>query len=111
MSGTCVEVNLTELGVAKIRDSKDLSLDPQSSTFTVLEMPIEAWTVFLSEVTEQTPPGTNGSISLNKQLDGDVVLTSKESNASLRYDTDEWAAFKAGVADGDFEPPLASDDI
>ncbi|MGH1488571.1 MAG: DUF397 domain-containing protein [Acidimicrobiales bacterium] len=99
---TCIEVNLSG-PVVGVRDSKDLAADPDAP-FPSIQVPADRWSMFLSEVMGESTPGDNGSIFFNEEDGGNVVLTSAESDVALTYDSDEWIAFKGGVADGDFGP-------
>ena len=99
---TCVEVRF-DRDIVGVRDSKDLLADPQA-TFPFLEVPADRWPLFLSEVLGESPSGENGFVFFSEATDGDVTLTTADADVSLRYDSEEWAAFRAGVTDGDFGP-------
>lgn len=88
-----------------VRDSKQNDPAGNEDSQPILNVEPQAWLTFLSEVLEQSPAGTNESLFFSRQSNGDMVLTNAaQPDISLRYDSEEWDAFSAGVADGDFGP-------
>lgn len=92
-TGDCVEVAPAAEGV-QLRHSKR----PEDGTIIFSQA---AWTTFLQE-TRADLPSANGVATVTK--DGtDTHLTARQSAVTLRFDADEWSAFRAGALDGEFD--------
>lgn len=92
-TGSCVEVAPTADGVM-VRHSKH----PTAGTIT---FPHSAWAAFIHEA-QADLPSTNGVAAVTK-LDADTLVSSLHTCVELRFNHDEWGAFIAGVADGEFD--------
>lgn len=93
-TGNCVEVAPTGHNVV-IRHSKH----PTAGTIT---FPRDAWAAFLHDAIRDAPSSTNGIVAITK-IDTDTLVRSLTTQVELRFDQDEWTAFLAGVADGEFD--------
>lgn len=89
----CVEVAPAADG-AVIRHSKH----PTAGTIT---FPLIAWTAFVRDARNGLA-NTNGVATITK-IGTDTLVTSLASSVELRYGADEWSAFLAGAADGEFD--------
>jgi hypothetical protein len=90
----CVEVAPVAAGVL-LRDTKDRGAGP------VIAFTSEQWTAFLAEVAAGDP-STNGAVEVIRTGDG-VYMSARATGVSLRFTPAEWAAFRAGVRDGEFD--------
>lgn len=98
----CVEV-FFDNDLVHIRDSKNRGVGP------VLSVPAREWTTFLEEVAGRAPAGSNTVIRVMRHVDGGASLrTHLAHGCTLSYTSAEWAAFVAGVRDGQFELPAAT---
>lgn len=79
-----------------IRHSKH----PASPT---IAFPLAAWTAFVGEVLSG-PSGVNGVARISL-ADGGASIGALGFDVSLHFDAGEWAAFRAGAADGEFDLP------
>lgn len=91
----CVEVAPTTDGVV-IRHSKH----PTAGT---IHFPHPAWAAFLHDTREGTT-GTNGIATLTP-TGTDTLVHSPHTGVELRFDADEWSAFRAGTTAGEFDLP------
>ncbi|MDQ3579006.1 MAG: DUF397 domain-containing protein [Actinomycetota bacterium] len=89
----CVEVAPTADG-AVIRHSKC----PTAGTIT---FPLVAWTAFVRDARNGLAD-TNGVATIAK-IGTDTLVTSLTTGVALRFDAEEWSAFLAGAADGEFD--------
>jgi len=92
-TGNCVEVAPTTDGVF-VRHSKH----PAAGTITFGR---PAWISFIREV-RMGGASANGSATVSR-IGTDTLVRSLQTNVELRFDQDEWAAFIAGAADGEFD--------
>lgn len=92
-TGNCVEVAPTADGVV-IRHSKH----PAAGTITFSH---QAWVAVLRDVRDSRP-SANGVATITK-IGTDTLVTSLTTEVELRFDEDEWSAFLAGAADGEFD--------
>lgn len=91
----CVEARFTQDSV-RIRDSKQHGNGP------VLEVPGQYWGTFQTDVLRGE--SSNTAVHIDRQTDGDVILRSRaRPGVALRYTAEEWSAFAAGVAEGEFD--------
>jgi Domain of unknown function (DUF397) len=91
-TGNCVEVAPTTDSVL-VRHSKH----PTAGTI-IFSLP--AWVSFIREV-QVGSAGVNGSVTATR-IGTDTLVRSAHTNIELRFDQDEWAAFIAGAAAGEF---------
>ncbi|MGH3990398.1 MAG: DUF397 domain-containing protein, partial [Pseudonocardiaceae bacterium] len=89
----CVEVAPAADGVV-IRHSKH----PSAGTIT---FPGFAWRAFVHDARDGVA-NTNGVATITKIGTGTLVK-SLHSTVALRFDAEEWSAFLAGAADGEFD--------
>jgi hypothetical protein len=89
----CVEVAPAADGVV-IRHSKH----PAAGT---IPFPFAAWATFVREARDGLTT-TNGVATITK-IGTDTLVTSIHTDVELRFDADEWSAFVAGAADGEFD--------
>lgn len=89
----CVEVAPCTGGVI-MRDSKH----PDNGTIV---FPHAAWAAFLREACGQSVP-TNGIATIAK-IGEDTLVEAWHPSVRLRFNVDEWDAFLAGAADGEFD--------
>lgn len=92
-TGNCVEVAPAVDGVI-LRHSKR----PASGTIAFSP---PAWVTFLRDARDGFAP-TNGIVTITT-IGTDTLVTSLATDVELRFDENEWAAFLAGVADGEFD--------
>ncbi|PXX53974.1 uncharacterized protein DUF397 [Nocardia tenerifensis] len=109
--GNCVLVRRrTGEQAVFIRDSKYLR-DPHNrpEVEPVIEMPSAAWAGFQSTVLEGAPTSPDsGQPTLEEVGDGGVILRGTDGTR-LAFTAEEWSAFRAGLARGEFEPrPIAA---
>jgi hypothetical protein len=90
-TGNCVEVAPAPDDVF-IRHSKH----PDAGTIAFSH---PAWELFLRDAREGATPA-NGVATITK-IGTDTLVASPE--VELRFDEGEWSAFRAGVADGEFD--------
>ncbi|MEB3371596.1 DUF397 domain-containing protein [Saccharopolyspora mangrovi] len=92
----CVEVAPTSDGVV-IRHSKH----PEAGTIAFSR---SEWEAFIGETcgSLSTP---NRAATINQSGTDTVVRSLNNSAVELRFDEDEWSAFTAGAADGEFTFP------
>ncbi|MPZ67704.1 MAG: DUF397 domain-containing protein [Pseudonocardiaceae bacterium] len=88
----CVEVDFTT-DSAELRDTKDHGAGP------VLHFTPAQWSAFLHEVLADLP-SSNGAVEVSHRGDRTVVVA---LNGTLVFTRGEWAAFLAGVHDGEFD--------
>ncbi|MQA08005.1 MAG: DUF397 domain-containing protein [Pseudonocardiaceae bacterium] len=89
----CVEVAPAADGVT-IRHSKH----PAAGTITFA---FPAWAAFLRETCDDLP-SANGIATITK-IGSDTLVRSLHTTVELRFDEDEWSAFTAGAAAGEFD--------
>ena len=89
----CVEVAPAADGVV-IRHSK------HSSAGTIT-FPGHAWRAFVHDAREGVA-STNGVATIAK-IGSETLVKSLHSTVALRFDAEEWSAFLAGAADGEFD--------
>jgi hypothetical protein len=89
----CVEVAPAAVGVL-LRDTKDKGAGP------FIAFTSEQWTAFLAEVITEAS-SSNGAVEVIHTGDGTQVHE-VASGVWLRFTPSEWAAFRAGVRDGEF---------
>lgn len=82
-------------GVSLLRDTDGPDVGP------VITFTAEQWTAFLAEVTVGMP-STNGVVEVI-HTDGDTQVHGVATGVRLRFTQSEWAAFRAGVRDGEFD--------
>ncbi len=92
-TGNCVEVAPATDAVV-IRHSKH----PAAGTIT---FPLPAWTTFLREARDGLA-SANG-VATVITVGTDTLVTPLHAAAALRFTEDEWSAFVAGAADGEFD--------
>lgn len=90
----CVEVAPAEHGML-LRDTKDCGAGP------VITFAPDQWTAFLHEV-NAAAPSTNGAVTTHV-IGTATHLRARASGVTLRFTASEWAAFRAGVRDGEFD--------
>lgn len=90
----CVEVTPAEHGVL-LRDTKDRGTGP------IVAFTPDQWTAFLREVATGAPT-TNGAVTVHT-AGTETHLRALASGVTLRFTASEWAAFRAGVRDGEFD--------
>ncbi|WP_245533541.1 DUF397 domain-containing protein [Actinoalloteichus spitiensis] len=90
----CVEVAPVADGVV-IRHSKN----PAVGT---ISFPCDAWTAFIRDASEEGRASANGVASITR-IGTDTLVRSLITEVELRFDEDEWSAFLAGVANGEFD--------
>ena len=90
----CVEVASAEQGVL-LRDTKDGGAGP------VVAFTPDQWTAFVREVAAGSS-STNGAVTVHA-VGTETHLNAVESGVTLRFTPSEWAAFRAGVRDGEFD--------
>ncbi len=97
-TGNCVEIAPMADGVA-VRHSKH----PDAGT---ISLPRDVWAMFVRETVAGAPVRADGVVTVAR--DGaETVVGSPATGVELRFDGDEWAAFRAGAADGEFDfPPI-----
>ncbi|WP_194835954.1 DUF397 domain-containing protein [Nocardia sp. XZ_19_369] len=98
--GDCVEVAI-DGALVFIRDSKYRrveSNDPAAEPTIIVKA--DQWSTFLGTITNRMSASTELTIEVD-QLGG-VNLCAAEGT-TLRFTPDEWAAFTAGVLDGEFD--------
>ena len=88
----CVEVAPAGSGVL-LRDTKDHGSGP------VIAFSAAQWAAFLAEVATDTP-SANGAAVAEPCASG--VVLHGEGGVRLSFTPSEWAAFRAGVRDGEF---------
>ncbi|HEX7662689.1 MAG TPA: DUF397 domain-containing protein [Pseudonocardiaceae bacterium] len=88
----CVEVAPAADGVV-IRHSKH----PGAGT---IAFSYDAWADFLRDASEG---GTTNGVAAIVAVGADTVVRSLTGAVELRFDDGEWSAFRAGVADGEFD--------
>jgi uncharacterized protein DUF397 len=96
----CVEVRFTGTTV-QVRDTKDHGTGP------VLSIDIATWPGFIAEVNGTAAPGSNHALRI-EHLPAGTRLHSIDGTTTLTYTDDEWTAFTAGAADGEFTVPAAA---
>lgn len=89
----CVEVAPAAEGVV-IRHSKR----PGDGTITFTHT---AWSRFLRESLGELTPA-NGVVTTHR-IGADTLVCSLRGEVELRFDDEEWAAFRAGAAAGEFD--------
>ncbi|WP_063129884.1 DUF397 domain-containing protein [Nocardia fusca] len=106
----CVEVNL-DADPVLIRDSKylrDPANNPQHQP--VITVPADRWAVFLDHVVGQLgeqPLEVPSLPAIHQHSSGEVSITAADG-ATLTYTPPEWAAFVAGIHDGEFSAGQAT---
>ncbi|RLK58379.1 DUF397 domain-containing protein [Actinokineospora cianjurensis] len=95
----CVEVRLTDTG-AEIRDTK--IADSPAITFTRAQ-----WTRWIDEVTAGRLTNDNGAVEVSTTPNAWTVRA-RDTTTTLTFTDHEWAAFRAGVADGEFSADLVA---
>ncbi len=85
-----------------VRDTKDHGAGP------VLSVDIAAWPGFIAEVTGAAAAGSNHALHIEHLRTGGARLHSLDGTITLTYTDDEWTAFTAGAADGEFTVPAAA---
>jgi hypothetical protein len=93
--GGCVEVRFDGV-LVHVRDTKDRGKGP------VISAPSAAWPAFVDEVLGKAVAGSNRAVHIAHQHNGTVQLHALDYAATLTYTSDEWTAFKAGAAAGQF---------
>lgn len=91
-TGNCVEVAPTTHGIF-VRHSK-------YPTIGTIIFSVCAWLSFIREV-RAGGASANGSATVTR-VGTDTLVRSLHSDIELRFDQDEWAAFIAGAAAGEF---------
>jgi hypothetical protein len=92
-TGNCVEVAPTADGVF-VRHSKN----PAAGT---IAFGLPTWMSFIRGIQKGgTIPSGNVTVTM---VGTDTLVRSVRTNVELRFDQDEWAAFIAGAADGEFD--------
>lgn len=94
----CVEVAPGEAGVL-LRDTKDHGAGP------VIAFTAAQWSTFLAEAAGGAPSG-NGAAVAEPSASG-VALVGADG-VRLAFTPSEWAAFRAGVHDGEFDALIAT---
>lgn len=84
----CLEVAPTEHGVL-LRDTKDHGMGP------VITFTPDQWTAFLREA-------DTAAVTIHT-VGTETHLRAAASGVTLRFTASEWAAFRAGVRDGEFD--------
>jgi uncharacterized protein YaiE (UPF0345 family) len=97
----CVEVRFTGTTV-QVRDTKDHGTGP------VLGVDIATWPGFIAEVTGTAATGSNQALRIEHLTVGGARLHSIDGTTTLTNTDDEWTAFTAGAADGEFTVPAAA---
>jgi len=96
-TGACVEV-LIEESFVKMRDSKlNGTLSQPALTFD-----LRLWSVLLDHVRSGPTGFEIEGVVVNRGTVGNTVVAGTEGE--LRFDDDEWQAFRAGVLAGEFNP-------
>jgi hypothetical protein len=88
----CVEVAPADSGVL-LRDTKDHGAGP------VIAFSAAQWSAFLAEVAVDAP-SANGAAVAEPSASG--VVLHGDDGVRLAFTPSEWAAFRAGVRDGEF---------
>ncbi|PVZ10799.1 DUF397 domain-containing protein [Actinomycetospora cinnamomea] len=96
---SCVEV-LEADRATYLRDTKQHGQGP------VVHLDGPAWSAFLDEVARDAP-SANGAVEVTATAEGGRTVREASSGAELHFRADEWAAFRAGVLDGEFSPGAA----
>ncbi|WIV60695.1 DUF397 domain-containing protein [Amycolatopsis nalaikhensis] len=97
----CVEVRF--LGTAvQVRDTKDHGAGP------ILSVDIAAWPGFIAEVTGAAATDSNDALRIEHCSAGGARLHSLDGTTTLLYTDDEWIAFTAGAAHGEFAVPAVA---
>lgn len=89
----CVQVAPTSDGVV-IRHSKYPTAGTIAFTFP-------DWAAFLRETRDGLPSANQ--VAAVVKIGTDTVVRSLHTDVELRFDEAEWSAFRAGVADGEFD--------
>ncbi len=90
----CVEVAPAEHGVL-LRDTKDRGAGP------VIAFTPAQWTAFVGEVAAGAP-SANGAVTV-RAVGTETHVHAVASGVTLGFTASEWAAFHAGVRDGEFD--------
>ncbi len=90
----CVEVAPAERGML-LRDTKDGGAGP------VIAFTPDQWTGFTQEVATGAP-SANGAVTV-RTVGAETHVHAVKSGVTLRFTASEWAAFHAGVRDGEFD--------
>ncbi len=93
----CVEVAPAERGML-LRDTKHGGAGP------VISFTSDQWTAFVGEVAAGAP-SANGAVTV-RVVGTDTHVHAVVSGVTLRFTASEWAAFHAGVRDGEFDQLL-----
>ena len=96
-TGACVEVMIEESCV-KMRDSKLNGTSGQPA----LAFGLRAWSALLDHVRSGSGGFEIDGVAVNRGTAGSAVVVGTEGE--LRFDDDEWQAFRAGVLAGEFNP-------
>jgi Domain of unknown function (DUF397) len=92
-TGNCVEVAST-MDCVFVRHSKH----PTAGT---IAFDLPAWISFIREIQAENA-NANGSVTVTR-IGTDTLVRSLLTDVELRFNQDEWAAFLAGAADGEFD--------
>lgn len=96
-NSTCVQAYF-DGELTHLADSKNHGAGP------VIVLTGTQWDVFLAE-TLGAAPSADAGVRISLLADGGRAVTAADG-AELRFTTAEWAAFHAGVADGEFDRPV-----
>jgi hypothetical protein len=89
----CVEVAPVADGVV-IRHSKH----PAAGTIT---FPFPAWAAFVRDARDGL--GTTNGVATITTIGTDTLVKFLHTGVELRFDADEWSAFRTGAADAEFD--------
>ncbi|MGH3449633.1 MAG: DUF397 domain-containing protein [Haloechinothrix sp.] len=92
-TGNCVEVAPAAGGVV-LRHSKR----PAAGTIT---FPPRAWATVVEEARTNLP-SANGIVTITS-IGAGTLVTALHTSVKLRFDPDEWTAFRAGANQGEFD--------
>lgn len=88
-----------------IRDSKQSEFLKPGEAHQMLHVSPKTFAAFLAEVGGEEERGANGELLFGSEEDGGVSLWASSQSVKLTYTADEWRAFCAGVAAGEFAVP------